>query len=307
MSAPRVAVLPRPKPVFTEAIESGGGTVVGLDGRPDGLLWLSYGRSDELAAVLEKHPSIRWVQLPWAGVDVFAPMLAASDAGVVWTSAKGAYSEPVAEHALALVLALLRFLPERARASSWGDKRAVTLHRASVVIVGAGGIAIELLRLLSVFECRVSVVRRGDEPVPGAERTAASASLPEVVADADVLVLAAAATAGTERIVDADVLARLPARSVLVNIARGSLIDTDALVAALAEGRLAGAALDVTDPEPLPDGHPLWSEPRCLITPHSADTPEMTAPLLAERVRANVAAFAAGTPLLGRVDPRAGY
>ncbi|MHC2185098.1 phosphoglycerate dehydrogenase-like enzyme [Rathayibacter agropyri] len=307
MSAPRVAVLPRVKPVFTEAIESAGGTVVGLDQRPDGLLWLSYGRADELAAVLEKHPSIRWVQLPWAGVDVFAPMLAASDADVVWTSAKGAYSEPVAEHALALVLALLRFLPERARASSWGEKRAVTLHRASVVIVGAGGIALELLRLLSVFECRVTVVRRRDEPVPGAERTVASASLPEVVEDADVLVLAAAATSGTERLVDADVLACLPERAVLVNIARGSLIDTDALVVALAEGRLAGAALDVTDPEPLPDGHPLWSEPRCLITPHSADTPEMTAPLLAERVRANVEAFAAGAPLLGRVDPRAGY
>lgn len=178
----------------------------------------------------------------------------------------------MAEHALALVLALLRSLPERARAVSWGPKKAVTLHRASVVIVGAGGIARELLRLLAVFDCRVTIVRRGDEPVEGAARTLPASRLAEAAADADVLVLAAAATAGTERMVDAGLLARLPAHAVLVNVARGAS-STRTLVAALAEGRLAGAALDVTDPEPLPDGHPLWSEPRCLITPHSADTP----------------------------------
>lgn len=151
MSAPRVAVLPRPKPVFTEAVEAGGGVVVGLDDGPEALLWLSYGRTDELHDVLTEHPGIRWVQLPWAGVDAFAPVLRSADRpDLRWTSAKGAYSEPVAEHALALLLALLRSLPERARARSWGGKRAATLHRRRVVIVGAGGIARELIRLLSV-------------------------------------------------------------------------------------------------------------------------------------------------------------
>ncbi|MCJ1694748.1 D-isomer specific 2-hydroxyacid dehydrogenase family protein [Rathayibacter caricis] len=308
MTTPRVAVLPRTKDVFTRAIEDGGGRVVGLDGTPDALLWLSYGRVDELEDVLEQHPSIRWVQLPWAGVDAFASTLrSATRPGLTWTSAKGAYSEPVAEHALALTLALLRSLPERARATSWGAKHAATLHRARVVVVGAGGIAQELLRLLSVFDAHVTVVRRRADPVPGAERTVTGDGLAEVVADADVLILAAAATGGTRHLVDAELLSRLAPHAVLVNIARGTLVDTDALVAALAEGRLAGAALDVTDPEPLPDGHPLWSEPRCLITPHSADTPEMTAPLLAERVRMNTAAFAAGEDLVGVVDPDAGY
>ncbi|TCL80292.1 MULTISPECIES: NAD(P)-dependent oxidoreductase [unclassified Rathayibacter] len=307
MSAPRVAVLPRSKQIFTDAIEAGGGTVVGVE-EAEALLWLSYGRTDELAAVLAEHPGLRWVQLPWAGVDVFAPVLrSTAHRGLRWTSAKGAYAEPVAEHALALTLALLRSLPERARADSWGAKRARTLHRARVVVVGAGGIAVELLRLLSVFDAHVTVVRRTDAALPGADRTVPAEQLPDVVADADVLVLAAAATDGTARLVDAELLRRLPAEAVLVNVARGSLVDTDALVTALAEGRLAGAALDVTDPEPLPDGHPLWSEPRCLITPHSADTPEMTTPLLAERVRANVAAFAAGRELLGVVDPVLGY
>ncbi|QHC59173.1 NAD(P)-dependent oxidoreductase [Rathayibacter sp. VKM Ac-2760] len=307
MTGPRVAVLPRPKPIFTDAVEAGGGTVVGVEDA-EALLWLSYGRTDELAAVLAEHPAVRWVQLPWAGVDVFAPVLRGTRReGLRWTSAKGAYAEPVAEHALALTLALLRSLPERARADSWGEKRARTLHRARVVVVGAGGIAVELLRLLSVFDAHVTVVRRSAVPLPGADRTVTAEQLGDAVADADVLVLAAAATDGTARLVDDVLLRRLPADAVLVNVARGTLVDTDALVAALAEGRLAGAALDVTDPEPLPDGHPLWREPRCLITPHSADTPEMTSPLLAERVRANVAAFAEGRDLLGVVDPALGY
>jgi phosphoglycerate dehydrogenase-like enzyme len=92
-----------------------------------------------------------------------------------------------------------------------------------------------------------------------------------------------------------------------VNVARGRHVDTDALVAALDRGQIGGAALDVTDPEPLPDGHPLWTQPRCIITPHTADTPEMTRRPLALRIRENVARFAAGERLLGLVDPVAGY
>jgi phosphoglycerate dehydrogenase-like enzyme len=93
----------------------------------------------------------------------------------------------------------------------------------------------------------------------------------------------------------------------LVNIARGGLVDTDALVDALASGEIAGAGVDVTDPEPLPDGHPLWSEPNCIVTPHAADTPEMTAPLLAERIRLNVEAFLGDGRFIGVVDPESGY
>jgi phosphoglycerate dehydrogenase-like enzyme len=93
----------------------------------------------------------------------------------------------------------------------------------------------------------------------------------------------------------------------LVNVARGPHVDTDALVAALDGGEIAGAALDVTDPEPLPDGHPLWGHPRCIITPHTADTMEMVERLLAARIKDNVARFAAGQPLAGLVDPAEGY
>ena len=92
-----------------------------------------------------------------------------------------------------------------------------------------------------------------------------------------------------------------------MNIARGALVDTDALVAALRDGRLGGAFLDVTEPEPLPDGHPLWSEPRALITPHVANTRAQLEAALERRVEQNVARFRAGEPLLGMVDPAAGY
>jgi len=90
-------------------------------------------------------------------------------------------------------------------------------------------------------------------------------------------------------------------------VARGRVVDTEALVAALDTGTIGGAALDVTEPEPLPDGHPLWSQPRCIITPHTADTPEMVARPLALRIQDNVARFAAGQPLVGVIDPMAGY
>jgi phosphoglycerate dehydrogenase-like enzyme len=95
--------------------------------------------------------------------------------------------------------------------------------------------------------------------------------------------------------------------AVLINVARGGLVNTDALVAALADRRILGAGLDVTDPEPLTDGHPLWDEPHALITPHIADTLEMIRPLLANRVENNVRHLAAGLPLEGLVDATNGY
>lgn len=313
-----VAVLPEPSgPAhdstrhahFVEAVRHAGGTTAALSSDTRGVVWLSYERAADLAETLAGNPQIEWVQLPWAGVDAFAPILAAhSRPGLLWTSAKGAYAQPVAEHALALSLALLRVLPKRARATSWNPApEGRSLYGRSVVIIGAGGIAHELIRLLAPFDTRITVVRRSADPVPGASRTVQTDALHDVLPTADVLVLAAALTTGTRHLIGAAELALLPAEAVLVNIARGPLIDTGALVDALAAGRIAGAALDVTDPEPLPSGHPLWSEPRCLITPHMADTPEMTAPLLAERIGLNMRAFLGDGDFVGVVDPAEGY
>lgn len=304
-----IAVLPEPVATFTDAVRGAGGQVAELSADTRGLIWLSQSQPDALGEVLADNPQVQWVQLPWAGVDAFSSVLASHGRpGLVWTSAKGAYAQPVAEHALALTLALLRVLPKRVLATSWNTvPEGRSLYRRNVVIIGAGGIALELIRLLAPFEPSIAVVRRSSEPVPGATRTVPTDALREVLPGADVVIVAAALTGGTRHLIGAEELALLGPEGILVNIARGGLVDTDALVGALAIRTVAGAALDVTDPEPLPDGHPLWAEPRCLITPHMADTPEMTAPLLAERIRVNVSAFLGSGRFVGLVDPGAGY
>ncbi|WP_159798346.1 NAD(P)-dependent oxidoreductase [Puerhibacterium puerhi] len=283
-----------------------GAAVVPLGAATEGLVWTGSHDVAGLRAALDRAPGVRWVQLPSAGVDDFAAA-GLLERRVTWTSAKGAYARPVAEHALALTLALLRHLPERARARSWGAQQGTSLYGAEVLVVGAGGIAQELLRLLSPFGVRATVVRRRPEPLAGAARTVTVDQLHAELATADVVVLAAALTDRSRALVGAAELARLRPGAVLVNVARGGLVDTAALGDALARGRLAGAALDVTDPEPLPDSHPLWDEPRALITPHTADTPAMVEPLLRDRVLGNVRRFVRGEELHGIVDPGAGY
>jgi phosphoglycerate dehydrogenase-like enzyme len=305
-----IAVMPRAVERFVTAVRRGGGRVEQLSPETRGLVWLSSEQPDALVDVLRAHPGIDWVQLPWAGVDAFADAIErfAGRRRPVWTSAKGAYSQPVAEHALALTLALLRVLPTRVRASSWSTvAEGRSLYGLSVAIVGAGGIAVELIRLLAPFGVHVTIVRRSDEPVPGAQRTVPIAHLDEVLPTVDVVVIAAALTDGTVGLIGAEQFAAMRPDAVLVNVARGGLVDTAALEHALARGIIAGAGIDVTDPEPLPAGHPLWSESRVIITPHSADTPAMTAPLLAERIRLNVEAFVDHGRFVGVVDPVAGY
>ena len=305
-----IAVLPNPKGVFVEAVQAAGGEVAELSPQTRGVVWLSSLQAAELTDLLERNPQVGWVQLPWAGVDAFADVLAhfAGKERPLWTSAKGAYSQPVAEHALALTLALLRVFPTRVRATSWSTvPEGVSLFGLNVVIIGAGGLALELIRLLEPFNTHITVVRRSAEKVAGAEKTLTSDRLHDVLPTADVVVVAAASTTDTHHLVGATELRAMKSTAVLVNVARGGLVDTDALVQALASESIAGAGLDVTDPEPLPDGHPLWAEPRVIITPHSADTPDMTAPLLAERIRANVLAFLGDGRFEGIVDPGAGY
>ena len=304
-----VAVLPFDSEAFAAAVRAGGGEVAPLDENTRAVVWLNLDCA-ALGAVLEQHPAIEWVQLPMAGVESFSPLFDSQDDRPLplWTSAKGSFAEPVAEHAVALTLAVLRGIPEKSRSTSWADpKTGVTLYGRHILIVGAGGIALEIMRLLAPFEVSVTIVRRSADPLPGAHATVTTARLMEVLPDADVVILAAAATGETEHLIGPEQLAAMKPSAALVNIARGRLIDQDALDAALRAGHLAGAGLDVTTPEPLPDGHPLWTAPRCVITSHSADTPEMTEPLLAERIRANVAALRGNGAFVGIVDPVAGY
>ncbi|RFA20807.1 D-isomer specific 2-hydroxyacid dehydrogenase family protein [Subtercola boreus] len=303
-----IAVLPRPKKIFVDAITEAGGDVAELSPETRAIVWLASGSGSDLSAALDANPQVQWVQLPWAGVDAFADQLKQHDRPqLLWTSAKGAYAQPVAEHALALSLSLMREIPTRVRATSWARPSGESLYGRHVVIIGAGGIAVELLNLLAPFGVSVTVVRRSADAVPGADRTVGADALDDVLPEADLVIVAAAMTDGTRHLFGPSQFALMKSTAYIVNIARGGLIDTDALVNALASGEIAGAGVDVTDPEPLPDGHPLWSSPNAIITPHSADTPEMTAPLLAARLRQNVAAFLGDGAFAGIVDPQAGY
>ena len=303
----RVAIAPKPSEVVAAAVHAGGGSVVELTDRPEGLVWLAPSSPDELQQALQVAPTVRWVQLPFAGVEEFV------HAGVLspdrtWTCAKGVYSQPTAEHALALALAGLRRLHERARATSWGQQAGTTLYDAPVVVLGGGGISAVLLDLLAPFRVRATVVRRQPTAqVPGSTRTVGLDRLDDVLAGAAVVFLALALTAETERVIGARQLVAMDEQAWLVNVARGRHVDTDALVAALDSGSIGGAALDVTDPEPLPEGHPLWQHPRCLLTPHTANPWQAAQSLLSRRISDNVRRFSAGEPLLGLVDLSAGY
>lgn len=291
-----------------EAVTAAGGEVAELSEATRGIVYTSYTNVAPLFDALEAYPNISWVQLPYAGIDVFAKRLVPyAERGLLVTSAKGAYAQPVAEHALALILAAQRNLTVRARATSWGRAMGLSLYGNNVVVVGAGGIAHELLNLLAPFQVTSTVVRNSSTPMAGADRTVTSEQLDEVLPAADVVVLAAAATDKTRHLINEQRLRAMKPNAVLVNIGRGPLVDTDALAAALDAGEIYGAALDVTEPEPLPEGHPLWASDRCIITPHSADTPEMTLPLFVQRIQDNVRGFLETGVFVGIADPVKGY
>lgn len=272
----------------------------------EGLVWVDWSGPGRLGEVLEQFPQIRWVHLPGAGIESFLDAGLVAD-GRIWTCSKGAHSSLIAEHALALALAGMHSLAVSARASSWDPTRVTALAGQPVTIVGGGGIASALIGFLAPFGARVTVVRRRPDPVPGAERTVGTESLHDALPDARLVVLGLALTPATRHIIGAPELERMHERAWLVNVSRGGHVDTDALVDALERHLIAGAALDVTDPEPLPEGHPLWSLTNCLVTPHNAGSSGAVMRHLADRVHDNVQRLGSGQPLLGVIDLDAGY
>jgi D-3-phosphoglycerate dehydrogenase len=292
---PVVHVAPESDRAIEDAVLAAGGRIGPLE-EAAALIWLDSNPESFPDALPD---GLRWVQLPSAGVETWLDRI---DRERLWTSAAGAYGLPVAEHALTLMLAGARRLADCARAATWTAPPVRPLDGATVLIIGAGGIGRALMRLLAPLDVRVvAVTRRGRDGTLPAER------MPEALPEADHVVIAAPATAGTRHLIGASELDAMRDDAWLVNVARGSLVDTDALVDALARGAIGGAALDVTDPEPLPDGHPLWSEPRALITPHVANPAATLRRYLARHVQENVARFAKGEALLSPIDPEAGY
>ena len=272
------------------------------------VVWGNSG--DDLAAVAGAMPELRWVQTLAAGPDVV--LAAGFPDDVVVTAGTGLHDRPVTEHALALVLSLVRRLPDALAAQAehrWADElgglqplhpagRVTTLLGARVLVWGFGNIGQNLAPLLRGLGAEVrgvgrSAGERSGFPVVTEEDLAAELSR------TDVLLMILPSTGATRNALDAARLAALPAHALVVNVGRGSTVDEAALVAALTEGRIAGAALDVTAVEPLPADSPLWEAPNLVLTPHAAGGRPVGAD---ELIAANVAALLAGGELRNVVE-----
>jgi phosphoglycerate dehydrogenase-like enzyme len=285
------------------AVRDGGGRVA-PPGDSVAVVWPDDLPPRALLNLLQQHPGIRWVQLTSGGVDRFAQVM---DPAITWTSAKGVTAFHVAELAVSLVLAGFRNLHELIPATSWSHRRGRSLRGASVTILGGGGIAQALVSTLAPWECDLTIVRRTGRPLAGASRTCGPPAMLDAASTADVVVVAMPLTPSTRRCLDRTFFSAMRSDAWFVNVARGDLVVTEHLVAALEAGSIAGCALDVTAPEPLPDGHALWTLTNAIVTPHLGTTPGLAEPLVAQRVLENVSRFVDSRPLLGLVDPVLGY
>jgi len=224
------------------------------------------------AATVENATNLELFACTFAGTD-HLPLdaFAANDVDV--TNASGVHGPNASEQVLAYVLSFARGLDrgwQQSQAGTWSHYHTDELYGSTVTVVGMGAIGGAILDRLAPFGVETIGVRNSPSKGGNADEVVGIEEVPEILPRTDYLILACPLTEETEHLVDETALARMPPDSVLVNIARGEVVDTDALLAALRTNELRGAALDVTDPEPLSDGHPLWSHDNCLITPHNA-------------------------------------
>lgn len=284
----------------------------GFDGSPEGAA--AYFRWWTGRPILEKvlaaAPAVRWLHTPSAGVDhlLIPPVL---ERDITLTNSAGVHAIPIAEFVLAYLLSHAKRLPAYAAAQAearW-DREAEPgeLYERTMFILGAGGIGQAIAERAAAFGMRVWGSRRSPRPTLGLERVVGTGEWRALLPEVDYLVVAAPLTEETRGIVDAAALAALRPGAYLVNIARGQLVQEPALIAALESGRLAGAALDTFDVEPLPAESPLWRLPGVTITPHAtAHSPRMRERQIALFVE-NLRRFRNGEPLLNVVDKTAGY
>ena len=269
-----------------------------------------FGQPDP--AVVAASRRLRWVEVTSAGYTAYDRQdvrEALRAGGAILTNSSGVFAEACAQHLAAMILALARELPRcldnQRGARAWLHEetrrgRRFLLNGQSVLIYGFGAIARRLTEFLRPLELRVWGVRRsarGDEGVPMLTEAQADGRLGEFDHVVDIL----PANDSTRRFFDAARLGRCKPGARFYNIGRGSTVEQEALLDALASARLGAAYLDVTDPEPLPADHPLWSAPNCYITPHLAGTHSNEDVRLVEHFLANLEAFEAGRPLLDRI------
>jgi phosphoglycerate dehydrogenase-like enzyme len=273
----------------------------------DGSTEVLFGGWDDakLRPVLER--GLAWVQLPGTGIDGVPRHV--FDLVPVVTCARGASATPISEYVLATMLAFVKGLPGfwiSEPPTRWNFQRMDTLAGQTLGIVGLGGIGTAVARRALAFDMDVRALRRTDTPSPVAGLRVVT-SLAELVGDAHHVVLAAPGTARTERLLDAEAFAAMRDGVHVVNIARGTLVDQDALRAALDSGKVARASLDTVDPEPLPEGHWMYAHPGVFLTPHSSWASRALLEAPVSIFCENLSRFLAGAPLEHVVDVAEGY
>lgn len=262
---------------------------------------------DLLPELLDR--GVRWVHVFSTGVDT-VPLDVFRGRDVLITCSRGASAVPIAEFVLAAMLAFEKRMPEVWVSEvpeiwSWHDLGG--LRGRTVGLVGLGGIGSEVARLSLAFGMRVVALRRRADVPPPLSGVEMVASLDDLLPVADHLVVAAPATARTRHLLDAAAFERVKAGVHLVNVARGSLVDQGALIAALDDGRVAVASLDVCDPEPLPAGHPLYAHPSVRLSPHVSWVSHERLTRTLELFVAELHRYLAGEPPLHPVDLDEGY
>ena len=266
-------------------------------------------------ARLAEAKKLRWFAGSWAGVDGVLNGSPRLSDKVMISCSSGCYGVTISEHIVMAVLMLLRREPEYFRMTEergWAPLEPMrTVFGSTVTVVGCGDIGRSTaLRLKALGAARVRGVRRSKaEPDEVFDEMYQTAELTEALSDTDIVVLCMPGTEETKALISREVIDSLSPRTVLVNVGRGTAIDQEALCEALNEGRLAGAALDVTVPEPLPAGHPLWSAKNILITPHVSGrtSASVTRDLIVDKFLRNLVAYCEGKPLENVVDRRKGY
>lgn len=273
----------------------------GEEAKPDGLaetrFWVpQVEEAGDLPAMFAAMPELEVMQLTSAGVE---DVVGRTPAGVKLCDARGVHGSSVAELVLLLILASQRRLPhflDAQREGRWDLVEADDLRDKRVLIVGAGDLGEKTARRVRAFDGEAVLVAHSAR-----EGVHATDELPDLLPDADVVVLTVPLTKETTGLVDAEFLSRMADGALLINVARGKVVDTDALLAELTSERLR-AGLDVVDPEPLPEGHPLWSAPGLILTPHAAGHIKQAGPRAFALVRDQIQRYVNGEPLINVVE-----
>lgn len=318
---PRVVIVRDPAPHDIDWLSTVAPDVELIAARDNAAAVAAAARADAVIGfcspeLLAQGTKIRWLQLMSAGVERCVAIPAVAERGILVTNMQRVAGPVMAEHVMAMTLALARALPKFVRLQDqgkWdreaeGDSGAFALQGKTMLIAGLGGIGTEVARRAHAFDMRIVATRASNRPAPDfVSHVGPPSELIALAREADVIVNTLPLTEKTKGVFDAKVFAAMKPSALFINVGRGGTVVTAELVKALTEKRLGGAGLDVTDPEPLPADHPLWHAPNVIITPHVSTDSDIGSERHWQVARENLRRYVAGERMLSVVDVKRGY